>query len=259
MNATVLIVAKAPVPGLAKTRLTPPATPRQAARIAAASLLDTLDAASGTGGRVVVALTGRLADAELANLELAAELRTALSHATMLGQHGATLADRLANAHADAAVFARLTATAGPAAFFARLTAAARPADVLARLAAAARPAAVLQVGMDTPQLTAALLAEAAGRLSTVDAVLGPATDGGWWALGLNRPAAADVLRAVPMSRPDTGDRTLDALRRNGLTVGLLPELSDVDTMADAVRVAAQAPGTRFRDAVQAVQGVVIL
>jgi len=39
-----LIVAKAPVPGLVKTRLTPPFTPHQAAALAAASLLDTLDA-----------------------------------------------------------------------------------------------------------------------------------------------------------------------------------------------------------------------
>lgn len=224
MNAIVLIVAKAPVAGLAKTRLTPPATPRQAARIAAAALLDTLDAAYGaaraTGGRVVVALTGRLADAEQAT-----ELHAALSGTTVLGQRGATFADRLANAHAD-------TAARG----------------------CHRRAERVLQVGMDTPQLTAELLADAAERLSTVDAVLGPATDGGWWALGLARPAAAEVLRSVPMSRSDTGGRTLDALRRNGLTVGLLPELSDVDTMSDAVSVAAELPGSRFHQAVRVVQ-----
>ena len=39
-----LIVAKAPIPGLVKTRLTPPFTPHQAAALAAAALLDTLDA-----------------------------------------------------------------------------------------------------------------------------------------------------------------------------------------------------------------------
>ncbi len=40
------------------------------------------------------------------------------------------------------------------------------------------------------------------------------------------------------------------ALRAAGLRVGLLPELTDVDTFADAVAVAAAAPWTRFAKAV---------
>jgi len=52
------------------------------------------------------------------------------------------------------------------------------------------------------------------------------------------------------MSRPDTGARTGNALRNAGLTVTALPELSDVDTMADALRVAAVAPAGRFAAAV---------
>jgi glycosyltransferase A (GT-A) superfamily protein (DUF2064 family) len=211
VSVTVLVVAKAPVAGLAKTRLTPPATPRQAARIAVASLLDTLDAAGGS--RVVVAMTGRLAHAERAT-----ELRRALRRTTVLRQRGDRFAHRLANAHADTA--------------------------------RVCRGSAVLQVGMDTPQLTPGLIADAARRLSTVDAVLGPAEDGGWWALGLHDPRAAEVLRGVPMSRADTGERTLHALRRAGLRVGLLPELSDVDTMLDALRVATICPGGRFAAAV---------
>jgi len=104
----------------------------------------------------------------------------------------------------------------------------------------------VLQIGMDTPQVTPALLTGAAAQLTDVDAVLGRATDGGWWALGLRDPRAAEVLRRVPMSQADTGDLTYVALAR--LRVGHLPILSDVDTMADAHRVAAQAPHGRFAD-----------
>ncbi|MCX5386609.1 DUF2064 domain-containing protein [Streptomyces sp. NBC_00083] len=47
-GTTLLVLAKAPVPGRVKTRLTPPYTPREAARIAEASLADTLDAVLAT-------------------------------------------------------------------------------------------------------------------------------------------------------------------------------------------------------------------
>jgi glycosyltransferase A (GT-A) superfamily protein (DUF2064 family) len=110
----------------------------------------------------------------------------------------------------------------------------------------------VLQIGMDTPQVEPALLTEAAGPLSrgTADAVLGPAADGGWWALGLRDPRAAAAIAGVPTSRHDTGERTAHALRAAGLRVGLLPELTDVDTAADAAVVARLAPTTRFAAAV---------
>jgi len=83
--------------------------------------------------------------------------------------------------------------------------------------------------------------------------VLGLATDGGWWALGLVDPRNGGVLADVPMSRPDTGERTLAVLRDAGLRVAMLPILSDVDTMADARRVAEQVPGSAFSQAVRQV------
>ena len=208
MSATILVLAKAPVPGQVKTRLCPPATPGEAARIAAASLLDTLDA---TRGRcTVVALVGSLADAERR-----AEVRAALAHCRVVPQRGATFAARLVAAHADAG-------GSGP----------------------------VIQLGMDTPQLDEALLDEAGRALGSCDAVLGPARDGGWWALGMHDPRHARVLADVPMSTPDTGALTRRALHAAGLRVTLLSELSDVDTMEDAERVAAAAPGSRFAAAV---------
>ncbi|MCX6463774.1 MAG: DUF2064 domain-containing protein, partial [Pseudonocardiales bacterium] len=122
--------------------------------------------------------------------------------------------------------------------------------------AAVRRPgAASLQLGMDTPQVHPGLLADATARLTArggPDAVLGPATDGGWWALGLRDPRRAALVAPVPTSRADTGSRTLAALRAAGLRVDLLPELADVDTAADAVAVAALDPTTRFAAAVAA-------
>lgn len=48
---TLLVIAKEPVPGRVKTRLTPPFTPQEAAALAAASLADTLDAVARTPAR----------------------------------------------------------------------------------------------------------------------------------------------------------------------------------------------------------------
>jgi glycosyltransferase A (GT-A) superfamily protein (DUF2064 family) len=108
-----------------------------------------------------------------------------------------------------------------------------------------------LLVGMDTPQLTPALLTGVAGGLADADAVLGPAADGGWWALALRDPYHADALRGVPMSAPDTAQWTVDALRGRGLRVGYGPVLRDVDTAADALAVAATCPSGAFGQAVR--------
>ena len=63
-RAALVVLAKAPVPGKVKTRLCPPTTPDQAARIAAAAFLDTLDAVLTVPDVIpVVALAGDLANA----------------------------------------------------------------------------------------------------------------------------------------------------------------------------------------------------
>jgi glycosyltransferase A (GT-A) superfamily protein (DUF2064 family) len=221
--ATILIVAKAPVPGLVKTRLCPPLSPIAAADLAAAALLDTLAAAagvsalltatSGVGARIVLAIAGELATAARADA-----IKDALDHCELITQRGDGFAARLVAAHADAGGH-------GP----------------------------VLQIGMDTPQLTSAMLVSAMYALLVpeVDAVLGPANDGGWWALGLKSASAAEVLQHIPMSHPKTHDLTLAALKATGLQVQALPTLTDVDTFNDALQVAADAPDTRFADRVR--------
>ncbi|MEV4822183.1 DUF2064 domain-containing protein [Micromonospora sp. NPDC049274] len=213
-----LVVAKAPVAGAVKTRLCPPATPEQAARIAAAALRDTLDAVRATPGVTpVLAWSGRLAEAEDA-----AALTAALAGWTVLDQRGAGLGERLANAYAEVAV------------------------------AYPGRP--VLQIGMDTPQVTPAGLAAAVLRLRAADAVLGRARDGGWWSLGLRDPRHARVLRDVSMSTPDTGRDTWAALTGRGLRTAPLPVLRDVDEWSDALAVAVEVPEGRFARQVAAVR-----
>ena len=88
------MLAKSPVPGRVKTRLCPPATPQQAADLAAAALADTLAVARRVrAARVVVALDG----------EPDAALSAALDGTTVIAQRGGPLGERIAAAHADVA------------------------------------------------------------------------------------------------------------------------------------------------------------
>ncbi|MGI8558463.1 MAG: TIGR04282 family arsenosugar biosynthesis glycosyltransferase [Solirubrobacteraceae bacterium] len=108
-----------------------------------------------------------------------------------------------------------------------------------------------LLIGMDTPQVTGGLLADGLARLSESDAVLGPASDGGYWAIGL-RQADRRVFERVPMSCASTARVQLERLAACGLRVAVLPELRDFDTYDDAVQVAAMVPQGRFARALAA-------
>jgi glycosyltransferase A (GT-A) superfamily protein (DUF2064 family) len=208
VHARVLVMAKAPVPGWAKTRLARDVGERVAAELAAACLLDTLRACAATVGpaRCHLALAG-----DLDSGVRAADVRRALAGWTVHGQRGPNLASRLAHAHL------------------------ALPSD---------RP--VVQVGMDTPQLRPEHLTEAARAAEDGDAALGPAADGGWWVLALRDPGRARVLAGVVMSTPRTCRDTQRVLEADGLVVRRVAELRDVDTLGDARTVAAASPRTEF-------------
>jgi uncharacterized protein len=201
-RAQLIVIAKEPVPGRVKTRLTPPFTPAEAALLAEAALTDTLAAVAATPvTRRVLALDGAAGAWLPAGFDV-------------IRQHGGGLDERLAAAFADAY---------------------------------ATVPLPMVLIGMDTPQVTPDLLAEAAGTLTQgeADAVYGPAADGGFWLLGLRRPDRS-LLAGVPMSRPDTGRRQLGRLVQAGLRVAMMPTMTDVDTCAEAGLVAGAIPASAF-------------
>ena len=96
-DPTLLVVAKAPVPGLAKTRIAATIGDAAAAELAAAALLDTLETVVALGWPVVVAMTGDLGEAARTD-----EITRALSGVRVIAQRGEGLGERLAHAHADA-------------------------------------------------------------------------------------------------------------------------------------------------------------
>ena len=68
--------------------------------------------------------------------------------------------------------------------------------------------------------------------LRTNDVVLGPATDGGYWLIGL-RQVQPDLFQAIPWSTERVFAETLKRIRQRSLSVQILRELSDLDTEAD--------------------------
>jgi hypothetical protein len=108
-------------------------------------------------------------------------------------------------------------------------------------------------IGMDTPQVRAPQLTDACDRLASdqVDAVLGAALDGGWWAIGLRAPDPR-VFLGVPMSTARTVHAQRERLRARSCTFEELAPMRDVDTADDASIVAAAVPGSRFAAAVAA-------
>ena len=122
-------------------------------------------------------------------------------------------------------------------------------ARIAAAFADAGEPA--FLVGMDTPQVTPELLDAGLGALERADAAFGAALDGGYWGIGLRRPDPA-AFRDVAMSLASTGLAQRVRLAELGLRTAVLPPLRDVDTIADARAVAAEAPASRFAAALAA-------
>ena len=90
----------------------------------------------------------------------------------------------------------------------------------------------VVIIGSDCPVVTAPDIADAWTSLLQYDVVLGPATDGGYWLIGLRSPQPA-LFQNIHWSTDAVLRETQDRARAAKLTVHLLRRLSDVDTEKD--------------------------
>ncbi|MBL8341133.1 MAG: TIGR04282 family arsenosugar biosynthesis glycosyltransferase [Rubrivivax sp.] len=199
-------MAKAPVPGLAKTRLVPALGAEGAARLAGRFLAHALREALAAGcGPVTLSCAPDARHPAFAPWAGDPRLR-------LEDQAAGDLGERMAAAFENA--FARAPA--------------------------------VLLFGTDAPALDAALLVRAAAALKgkeAPDAVFVPTPDGGYVLAGLARralPRAWDALfRDMPWSTADVMRQTRQRLAGLGAHVLELPPLADVDEPADLVHVPA--------------------
>lgn len=91
----------------------------------------------------------------------------------------------------------------------------------------------VVLIGSDCPGIDAPLVSRAFTSLEEQEIVLGPAQDGGYYLIGLQRPEPR-LFRGIAWSTDAVLTQTLARAGRLGLRWSVLPVLRDVDTTADA-------------------------
>jgi rSAM/selenodomain-associated transferase 1 len=90
----------------------------------------------------------------------------------------------------------------------------------------------------DSPTLPVAYLEQAFRELDDpeVDVVLGPCDDGGYYLIGLKAPCSA-LFRGIAMSTSTVATDTIERAEEYGLRVACLPRWYDVDTYEDLARL----------------------
>jgi hypothetical protein len=201
-----VVLAKAPLPGRAKTRLAPALGADGAARLARLLLLDTLD-------RVHAACT--LPATPSLTAELCSDPGPGHADWAAVLPHGPSV-------HPSGPAWGWCDQGVGD--LGQRMARASQRVTALGR--------AVLLVGTDCPGLSATQLRQAADQLQHHDAVMLPAADGGYVLLGL-RQHVPELFEHMPWSTAQVASLTRDRLRAQGLSLWQGPMLHDIDELAD--------------------------
>jgi len=103
---------------------------------------------------------------------------------------------------------------------------------------------AVVLVGSDMPELSPALLLEAQARLADQDVVIGPASDGGYYLLGIKR-SDPHLFQDIPWGTERVLENTLERIRERNYSMAGLELKSDIDTWDDVVSFYQQGQGKK--------------
>jgi uncharacterized protein len=211
VTRTIVLLARAPSIP-GKTRLTDGLAPDAAEALRRALLLDTFEVISAVDAPIIVAFTPAKARSEIVALLNRRDVSFVAQRGTDLGSRMRRALDAAFDRGSDAAVL----------------------------------------VGSDLPTLPVSHIGEAFSLLeSGRDLVLGPAADGGYYLIGMRRPACGtDIFTGVEWGTANVLATTQMMAERSGLSVALAPAWYDVDTPVDLTRIsrdakAGSAPHTR--------------
>jgi rSAM/selenodomain-associated transferase 1 len=201
----IIVFTKPAEPGRVKTGLLPILTREEAAEFHLAALADTLTAAKRT-------LRGPVELHVAGDKDDVAELRALHPAHTVRQQCEGDLGDRLI--HAFSQSFARGVERA-------------------------------LVLGSDHPTLPPSYIADALQQLEDADVVIGPAHDGGHYAIAIRRsswPEARIIFRRIPWSTSGVLRTSLERADLVDLEVVLMPDWYDVDSPDDLQALRSDAP-----------------
>lgn len=89
-------------------------------------------------------------------------------------------------------------------------------------------------MGSDIPDLPAAWVNDAFEKLESVDVVLGPCTDGGYYLVGFQKASLhRSIFSDIPWSTTGVFSETLGRIAQSGLEAAELPQWSDIDEIDD--------------------------
>lgn len=220
-SSALIIFAKAPIPGQVKTRLCPPLTPDEAASLHGSFVLDVIERSTfdvrrsnrfpERSRRNLEPRTSNFVDRFVACAPSAShvffKIIEARHEVQLLDQIGEDLGSRME--HAFREIFER---------GYQR----------------------VLVVGADLPSLPSDCYTQAFSLLADHDLVLGPSLDGGYYLIGLTRPAP-ELFAGIPWSTDRVFELTRAKAEALGLKTGLLPSWRDVDTIDDLMALIEEA------------------
>jgi rSAM/selenodomain-associated transferase 1 len=198
LSTALVIFAKAPIPGQVKTRLCPPLTPDEAATLHGSFVLDTLERTKAAASQFKLPLDRYLA---------CAPSSTHVFFKIMEERQGVRLIDQVGDD-----LGARMNQT-----FETLFTQGYEH---------------VLIVGTDVPSLPLEHYKKALALLDSHDLVLGPALDGGYYLIGLNR-SVPDLFTDIPWSTDQVLKLTQEKAGTLGLKAALIAPWRDVDTIDD--------------------------
>jgi len=209
-DAALVIFGKAPIPGQVKTRLCPPLTPDEAATLQGSLVLDVVERS-----RAVTRQVDRFLACAPSRAHVFFKILEERQGVRLIDQVGEDLGRRMDQAFQE--VFAL---------GYQR----------------------VVLVGTDVPTLSASSYGQALGLLSAHDLVLGPSLDGGYYLIGLKKPAP-DLFTDIPWSTDQVCALTSKKAEALGLKTALLPVCRDLDTVDDLLALAPLAGGLSSRTA----------
>ena len=188
-----IVFVKSPVPGDVKTRLIPHLSAEESAGLYRCFVVDILGALSPNGDtRLLVAYQPNSKMPDLSWLGFR-------SAPEFFRQEGKSLGERLI--HAFGVAFGRGCRE-------------------------------VVIIGSDSPTLPASFIEQGFAALRDADVVLGPATDGGYYLIGLSRPCMK-LFEDVAWSTDQVFERTARSAQAQGYRLRVLPTHYDVDTVED--------------------------